>query len=411
VRARSLRSIAAAALLVLSLGGTSAVALPASLPPTLSARLGLDFGTALVLSGAAVPIGSAAALARAVPTLGRKLPNLTRVYSLPTLREGAEGSAVRLAQARLDGLGDHLAIDGVFGPDTLAGVEAFNRAHGLTPTGTVGRKTWLALLGTAVRADRQSAWALAAAYDTSTASLHAWNAAVGGAASWATALSATVWVMPPDVRPSTQVLGSGQPLGGSTAPAAKTKGKAGASGPTPTTGGGATATAHSVMLVLAVAPGTPVAQVEQLAAWLGGRSIDATVVLPAATLASRGATAMVLEGEDLGVEMGSSVSASALSRGVSGAEAATGERPAVAYAGLYPSAVAASLAANSGLALVVGGQSAGPATRLVGGSVYVLSGTPSRLEGILPGFLTRAHRAGDAVGAVRAALRLAAAAA
>lgn len=58
------------------------------------------------------------------------------------LRVGARGPAVRSLQQALA-----LADDGVFGPETLAAVEAFQRAHGLPADGVVGWRTWGALTG------------------------------------------------------------------------------------------------------------------------------------------------------------------------------------------------------------------------------------------------------------------------
>lgn len=47
---------------------------------------------------------------------------------------------VRLLQSLL-----HVAVDGEFGPETLAAVERFQRAHGLEANGIVGPQTWAAL--------------------------------------------------------------------------------------------------------------------------------------------------------------------------------------------------------------------------------------------------------------------------
>lgn len=56
------------------------------------------------------------------------------------LRPGDRGPAVAVLQRALG-----LADDGIFGPDTLAALEAFQRRAGLPVDGLVGRRTWEAL--------------------------------------------------------------------------------------------------------------------------------------------------------------------------------------------------------------------------------------------------------------------------
>jgi len=68
----------------------------------------------------------------------------TSPLSLPTLRQGSRGKDVITLQTRL-GIG----ADGIFGPATKAAVVTYQRAHGLTPDGIVGRQTWGALFGQA----------------------------------------------------------------------------------------------------------------------------------------------------------------------------------------------------------------------------------------------------------------------
>lgn len=58
----------------------------------------------------------------------------------PTLRRRAKGDLVKQIQAKVG-----VIANGNFGPKTEAGVRAFQRAHGLTPDGIVGPKTWQAL--------------------------------------------------------------------------------------------------------------------------------------------------------------------------------------------------------------------------------------------------------------------------
>lgn len=61
------------------------------------------------------------------------------------LHPGATGASVCELQARLDGLGEALVVDGIFGPLTRAAVVRFQRARGLDPDGVVGPLTWGAL--------------------------------------------------------------------------------------------------------------------------------------------------------------------------------------------------------------------------------------------------------------------------
>jgi peptidoglycan hydrolase-like protein with peptidoglycan-binding domain len=90
--------------------------------------------------------------------LGRKLDQsqllpsffspTTPVSDYLTISEGSTGAGVSICQTRLNvwGASPKLTVDGDFGPDTLAAVEAFQRAHGLPVDGVVGAKTWAALL-------------------------------------------------------------------------------------------------------------------------------------------------------------------------------------------------------------------------------------------------------------------------
>ncbi|MCT2589010.1 amidase [Streptomyces sp. N2-109] len=67
--------------------------------------------------------------------------------SYDTLREGSSGAQVNAAQYLLNQGGfDAGTVDGDFGPKTTAAVTSFQRARGLTADGTVGKRTWTALL-------------------------------------------------------------------------------------------------------------------------------------------------------------------------------------------------------------------------------------------------------------------------
>jgi HK97 family phage prohead protease len=59
--------------------------------------------------------------------------------------DGETGQRVTDLQKRLNALGAHLAVDGKFGPKTLAAVRAFQKSHGLKVDGLVGPKTTAAL--------------------------------------------------------------------------------------------------------------------------------------------------------------------------------------------------------------------------------------------------------------------------
>ena len=67
--------------------------------------------------------------------------------SNPTLSEGDSGAAVETLQTRLNvwGANPALAVDGDFGPATLAAVKAFQTQQNLTVDGVVGPQTWAAL--------------------------------------------------------------------------------------------------------------------------------------------------------------------------------------------------------------------------------------------------------------------------
>jgi peptidoglycan hydrolase-like protein with peptidoglycan-binding domain len=64
-----------------------------------------------------------------------------------TVRRGQNGAAVEAVQSLLaHQYGANIAVDGAFGPATDAAVRSFQRAHGLSVDGIVGRQTWFALL-------------------------------------------------------------------------------------------------------------------------------------------------------------------------------------------------------------------------------------------------------------------------
>lgn len=85
--------------------------------------------------------GTAAAVA-GVATLG--LPAGAHA-ALPMLRYGSRGSAVVTLQKKLRRLGYSVSTDGIFGPNVLRNVKAFQKKAGLAVDGIVGPNTWAAL--------------------------------------------------------------------------------------------------------------------------------------------------------------------------------------------------------------------------------------------------------------------------
>jgi Putative peptidoglycan binding domain len=60
------------------------------------------------------------------------------------VQAGSNGDAVRAVQSQIHGRGDgaHIAIDGIFGPDTNDAVRAFQTLLGLPADGIAGQQTW-----------------------------------------------------------------------------------------------------------------------------------------------------------------------------------------------------------------------------------------------------------------------------
>lgn len=66
----------------------------------------------------------------------------------PTLQRHDRGLNVRAVQALLDDHGYAVPLDSRFRWQTVAAVKAFQKAHGLQPTGVVEQRTWLPLVVT-----------------------------------------------------------------------------------------------------------------------------------------------------------------------------------------------------------------------------------------------------------------------
>ncbi|MBN1209210.1 MAG: peptidoglycan-binding protein [Myxococcaceae bacterium] len=82
------------------------------------------------------------------PVSSSRATALTARTSMPTVREGSRGPAVRELQTLLKSKGFNPGgVDGVFGPKTKAAVLAFQRSQGIAVDGVVGPQTWGRLKG------------------------------------------------------------------------------------------------------------------------------------------------------------------------------------------------------------------------------------------------------------------------
>lgn len=66
--------------------------------------------------------------------------------TLPTVKKGSKGAAVKYLQQRLNAKGFHTAVDGDFGPGTDAVVRQFQASENIKSDGIVGPTTWSRLL-------------------------------------------------------------------------------------------------------------------------------------------------------------------------------------------------------------------------------------------------------------------------
>ena len=78
--------------------------------------------------------------------LGRATRPAAGLHGLLPVELGERSNAVAALQLRLAANQLCVAVDGEFGPNTRRALVAFQRAHGLTPDGVVGRSTWGALV-------------------------------------------------------------------------------------------------------------------------------------------------------------------------------------------------------------------------------------------------------------------------
>jgi hypothetical protein len=96
--------------------------------------------------------GGASGRAELFGAVTARPPASGRAVTMPLVREGASGPAVRELQTRLnaslDACGlDRIPVDGSYGPGTRRAVVTFQRLWGLDADGVVGAATWGRLLG------------------------------------------------------------------------------------------------------------------------------------------------------------------------------------------------------------------------------------------------------------------------
>ncbi len=115
-------------------------------PGTRAALIAFQRANGLVADGIAGPNTwrALAAAGNGTPSA----PSAPQAAGEPTLAMGASGAAVRRLQQVLNQDGFSTGgVDGVFGRQTLAAVDSFQRSRGLGVDGVVGRQTWAALDG------------------------------------------------------------------------------------------------------------------------------------------------------------------------------------------------------------------------------------------------------------------------
>lgn len=75
-------------------------------------------------------------------------PEVQTEITLPVLQTGSRGPAVKVLQLLLSGFGHNAgAADGIFGAQTLAALQSWQKSAGLAVTATVDKPEWSALLG------------------------------------------------------------------------------------------------------------------------------------------------------------------------------------------------------------------------------------------------------------------------
>lgn len=99
----------------------------------------------IVATMATVGVAGAVPLVTAAPASAAIIPGRCEYTSAePVLRQGSTGLAVRQAQCELNWsmTGANLAVDGEFGPATLAATRRFQACVGIAQDGIIGPITW-----------------------------------------------------------------------------------------------------------------------------------------------------------------------------------------------------------------------------------------------------------------------------
>jgi len=102
----------------------------------------------VLLAAALLALGAVPAMDSPAQAAVRSCSYSTHIVDRPVLRYGDTGSCVHVAQSELISKGYSVGtagMNGVFGPDTLRAVKAFQREYGLTVDGIVGQPTWTQL--------------------------------------------------------------------------------------------------------------------------------------------------------------------------------------------------------------------------------------------------------------------------
>lgn len=88
---------------------------------------------------------------RPAGTVSSPITNWTEniVHELPTIAQGATGTAVRTAQALCNARGFTTAVDGIYGPETKWAVEQVQQQGRISVDGIAGPQTWPVLMGVA----------------------------------------------------------------------------------------------------------------------------------------------------------------------------------------------------------------------------------------------------------------------